>query len=262
MKGRNVQSVLLMFAPVLFAAGAAWAAPAQVKNLARVAATQPASQLFSRNPTLRDPIISPDGKYVAIVVHNAKTGDSGADWQLAVFELPDLKVVSRLDMSPQTLPSGVVWVSNTRLALNVAQDTGTLEAPSATGIVVAVDYNGQRKRTLYTPDSHGRSGIRGMMSLNMPLGFSSIDGVPDELNGHIYIAVTPFKNRGTRTSGSWMDGDSLLFDVDSVSGKARQIGKIERAGMGFVVHDDHAVLAFGQDDELNHVVFLNQGGDK
>ena len=217
---------------------------------------------FARHPTLQSPVISPDGKYLAVSVHNAKLDEDGADWQLAVFSLPDLKVVSRLNMAPQTLPLGVVWVSNTRLAMNVGRNTGTLEAPSSTGEVVALDYNGERKRTLYTPHPRGRSSIRSMMHLNMPLGFSRLEGVPDELNGHIYIAITPFKSRGTATSGSWMDGDSLLFDVNSVSGKAVEIGKIYRAGMDFVVHDGEARLAWGQNDTAENVVFVSEGKDK
>ncbi len=217
---------------------------------------------FARRATLQSPVISPDGKYLALSVHNEKMDEKGADWQLAVFRLPELKVVSRLNMAPRTQPLGVVWVSNTRLVMNVGRNTGTLEAPSATGEVVAVDYNGERKRTLYTPHSHGRSSIRSMMHLNMPLGYSSIEGLPDELDGHIFISVTPFKNRGTATSGSWKDGDSLLFDVDSVSGRAKEIGKIYRAGMSFVQHDGQARLAYGQDDELDHVVFIRSSDDK
>ncbi|HET8940743.1 MAG TPA: prolyl oligopeptidase family serine peptidase, partial [Rudaea sp.] len=52
------------------------------------------------------------------------------------------------------------------------------------------------------------------------------------------------------------------FDVDSVTGRATQIGKINRAGMSFVVHDNVARVAIGNDDEMNTVVFVSDGNGK
>jgi dipeptidyl aminopeptidase/acylaminoacyl peptidase len=230
---------------------------------AKVRAQVPAYEDFARHATLSSPAMSPDGKYLALSVHNEKLGEKGADYQMAVFSLPDLKVVSRLNMAPRTLPLQILWVSDTRLIISIGYDSGTLEAPQATGEVVAVDFDGGHKRTLYTPRSHGRSDIRAMVNaLSMPYGYSQIAGMPDKPDGHVYLAITPFESRGTRDVSSWLDRDSLLFDVDSMSGHATQIGKIDRAGMNFVVHDDMARVAYGEDDGMNSVVFISAGKDK
>src|SRR5690242_21959907 len=50
---------------------------------------------FVKHPTLTNPVISPDGKYLAVTI-NQNTNSTDASYQLAVLSLPDLKPVSRL----------------------------------------------------------------------------------------------------------------------------------------------------------------------
>src|SRR5690348_16809249 len=86
---------------------------------------------FVKHPTLTNPALSPDGKYLAVAV-SENTDSTDAKYQLAVLQLPNLKAVSRLDMAPRYVPADIHWVSNTRLIMALARETGTLEAPSGT----------------------------------------------------------------------------------------------------------------------------------
>src|SRR5699024_9626050 len=79
---------------------------------------------FARHPPITEPSISPDGKHLAVSVRH-----DNDRYQLAVLELPGLKPVSRLNMAPQTPPVNINWLSNSRLVMAVARETGSLNAP-------------------------------------------------------------------------------------------------------------------------------------
>lgn len=207
-----------------------------------VQAAKIAERDFARHAPISQPAISPDGKHLAVSVHN----DDGS-YQLGVLSLPDLKPVSRLNMAPRTVPVNITWVSDTRVALGLAEEDGTLEAPQGTGEVVAVDYDGSHKRVLYSWRVRDTKGTN-MNVLSMERGAGFIAGTPLQLNGHIYIQVSPFRTHAS--TGKRDSGRSLIYDVDSTTGRAVQMGEIGEAGMSFVLHNDVARFAYGsnQDD--------------
>jgi dipeptidyl aminopeptidase/acylaminoacyl peptidase len=193
---------------------------------------------FARRGDLSNPSISPDGQLLAVAVRiPGKDANSRSSYQLAVLHLPDLKPVSRLDMAPRNLPARIVWVSNQRLVVAVAFESAWLDVPQLTGEIVAVDYDGSHKATLYDLRSRGQS----LHSLDMPRGFASITGVPESRNGHVYLDINP-ESHGNYTV--YEAGSSMVYDVDSTNGKAVEIGRIDRGGMSFVVHNGAARYAY------------------
>lgn len=210
---------------------------------------------FARHPPITNPTISPDGKHLAVSVHN-----SNGRYQLAVLELPSLKPISRLRMSPHDLPTDITWVSNTRLVMEVARETGSLNAPQGIGDIIGVDFDGSHKRILYS--MHLRDKTRDHNVLSMPRGSSSIAGLPHQPNGHLYIAVYPFARHAS--FGSRDHGRSLLYDVDAASGASDLVGKINQPGMTFVLHDDIARYAYGSDqaDPYRIDVYYRAGKNK
>src|SRR6185437_5488097 len=205
---------------------------------AAVAAELPVSN-FVKHPTLTNPVISPDGKYLAVVV-NENTNSTDADFQLAVLQLPDLKPVSRLDMAPRYMPYDVHWVSNTRVIMGLANETGTLVAPSATGDIIAVDYDGSHKKSLYSWRHRGGT-FSGVNSLDIPLGWPSIAGIPHERNGHFYISLIQMP--GGSEGDTWQDGTTSLYNVDADSGHAARIAEIRHGDMQILQHDNVARIA-------------------
>src|SRR3569832_397354 len=148
---------------------------------------------FAKHPPLGPPVMSPNGEFIALSVHDTANGDDR--YQLAVLHLPDLKFVSRLDMTPKYLPIDITWVDDKRLVLSTAKEIGQLAAPVGTGDVIAVDFDGKNKRMLYSDSA--RSSISSMATLlKMPIGFATINGTPDVPNGHFYLTVNPSAERG------------------------------------------------------------------
>lgn len=222
----------------------------------------PSYEDFAKHPTLTNPSLSPDGKYLAVSVRNEKGGDS--NYQLAVLHLPDLKPASRLDMARFTLPSDIVWVSNTRLVVGLAEDIGGLEAPVLTGEIVAVDYDGSRKRTLYSPRvRYNTSGAidtsAAMKMMALPGGFAFIEGLPDARNGHFYMTLQPWNDRDNNAVEAYR---TLIYDVDASSGAMKEIGEIGVDGMEFVVHEGVARYAYGYDSSYRYVVYYRAGAEQ
>lgn len=219
-------------------------APAAVSAGKATSPTRLPADAFARFGTLSHPAISPDGKRLAVAIRDGKDSDGRDNFQLAVLHLPDLKPLSRLKMNPHDMPAQIVWVSNTRVIVAIAHESAWLDIPSMTGDIVAVDYDGSHKTSLYDLHKRGQS----LHSLDMDRGFAQLAGVPDPRNGHVYIELSPF-NRGNYTM--YDSPSSEVYDVDAGSGKATLIGKIDKGGMRFVMHHGVARFAYGMpaDDE-------------
>lgn len=213
---------------------------------------------FVKHTTLRNPVISPDGKYIAVVVDD-NTDSTDANYQLAVLRLPDLKPVSRLDMTARFMPYNVHWVSGTRLIMGLARETGTLVEPSATGDIIAVDYDGSHKKILYSSYEHRGGLFGGVNSLNIPQGFATVVGIPYQPNGHFFLDLNRVRMGGT-TANIWQNGKTDLYDVDAGSGYAVQIGEIDHGGMSLLPYNGVARIAAGQDTSMNTVAFHSTDG--
>ena len=195
---------------------------------------------FARHGELSNPSLSPDGKLLAVAVRSTDS-DNNDEYQLAVLHLPDLKPLSRLKMSPHNVPGQIVWVSNTRLVVALAYASAWLDVPQMTGEIVALDYDGSHKTTIYSLANRGKS----IHSQDMPKGSASIAGMPEPRNDHLYVDLRPFP------SGNYTmyDSDSsMVYDVDTSSGAAKLMGKIDKGDMKFVMHDGVARFAYGSPD--------------
>ncbi|HEX7370424.1 MAG TPA: prolyl oligopeptidase family serine peptidase [Rhodanobacteraceae bacterium] len=213
---------------------------------------------FVKHPTLTNPVISPDGKHLAVVL-NQNTDSTDGDYQLAVLSLPDLKPVSRLDMSTGFMPLNVHWVSDTRLIMGLAKATGTLVLPSATGTIIGVDYDGTHKRTLYSRDEQRGGLFGGVNSQDIPRGAASIAGRPHMPNGHFYLSLNRVRVGGS-VANFWENGTSSLYDVDASNGHAERIGEIDHGGFDLLEHAGVARIAAGEDTHGNTVAFSSTDG--
>jgi dipeptidyl aminopeptidase/acylaminoacyl peptidase len=239
LKGEFVMSIVvrrllaLAFAFASFAALAAPPAPLPIQD-------------FARRGELSNPSLSPDGQLLAVAVRSTDAeGDN--HYQLAVLHLPDLKPLSRLDMARRNVPGQVVWVSNTRLVVALAYESAWLDVPQMTGELVALDYDGTHKTTLYSLGDRGKS----IHSQDMPRGAASIAGLPEPRNGHLYVNLRPMP-RGSFTM--YDSHSSMVYDVDSGSGRAELMGKIDKGDMSFVMHDGVARFAYGSPDAGSTIV--------
>lgn len=214
---------------------------------------------FVRNPPLQDPVISPDGHDLAVVV--PESGDNtDARAAIGILRLPGLSPLSRLDMTPMLRPMQIVWVSNHRLVIALAQDSGTLEGPQLITRIIAVNDDGSGKRILYSlRDSVYASGhVENATLLNFSQGVPTIVGASPSLDGHLFLSVTQMP--AGSIAGLWGNGDSYLYDVYTGTGHATQIGAIAHAGMVLLPAGGVARIAVGQDPNMQAAVFTSTNG--
>lgn len=219
---------------------------------------------FVKHPPLTNPVLSPDGKHLAVVVGNTKDPEDAA-YFVSVLSLPDLKPIGQFGLAPRYVPVDVQWVDNTRLVMASARFTGTLEKPQRDGDILAVDIDGSHSRVLYTLQRGRREQVTGTMlggaSYNMvklPLGIATIANTPTQPNGHFYLNLQLFGANDNFTS--WDAAVSRVYDVDSRTGDATQIGAIAHGGMQFLVANNIARIAWGLDDVNHEVVFASTDG--
>ena len=225
-------------------------------DTAKPDSTGPSGADFSRHPSLGAPIISPDGQHIAVSVHVTEKGED--KYQLAVLHLPELTYTSRLDFADNYLPIDITWVDDKRLVMSTGEETGFSEAPSSTGDVLAVDFDGKNKRVLYSDRMRNSIGAQRNI-LKIPLGFGAISGKPDKPNSHFYLTVYP------GAEGGGMEGQAnktLIYDIDARSGNVTELAAINHDGYEFVVHDGVARYAYGGDNDLKDHVFYRASADQ
>jgi dipeptidyl aminopeptidase/acylaminoacyl peptidase len=242
MRKFRLQSLICLAGLLLLGAAAASAAEIPIKD-------------FIQRPTIQNPVLSPDGKYIAVVVSQTNN-DINTNFQLAVLHLPDLKPVSRLSMADRFVPVDVHWVSNTRLIMETAFATGTLVLPSATGDIIAVDYDGSHKKTLYSLRHRGGT-FGGVNSLAIPQGYPGIADIPHQRNGHFYLSLDRMRDV---TGDTWNGGSTSLYNVDATSGAAAKVGEIDHGGMEILQYNNVARIAVGANNQLDTVGFYSKDG--
>lgn len=196
-------------------------------------------ETFARHTSLSDPELSPDGKYIAVRMDENDTSSHA----LVVYKVDDMKdPVSMLRMPKFQIPLDITWVSPTRLVIAKGKEAGSLDKPTFYGELLATDYNGKHQDYLFGFDTLGtRSNTRGTDK-----GWGFIVGQPDKANGHFYMMVEPWDNRGHYS----------LYDVDATVNSRRLIGDIGVSGMNFMIGaDGQAHFAYGDNDGFDYVVY-------
>lgn len=196
----------------------------------------PPVEAFARFNKISDPKLAPDGKHMAVSYDRGEGNHS-----LAVFSLPDMALTAMLALPRYELPVQIVWVDDQRIVIAKGRKIGGLEEPQPTGEIIASDFDGKNQRYIYGYDQP--SPLRGL-----DRGFGSIEGVPDQRNGHFYLRSY---SRGTRRS--------TLYDVDARKVNARTVADIDRKYFDFVIDPQgEARYAYGRDDDNHYLLFSRE----
>lgn len=186
----------------------------------------PAAYFVSQD-TYRDPVLSPDGKHLAVTTTMPQW--SGPVPTLAIIRLKDNRIITAIKMGLFEVPGKHWWVSNTRLVVSKAIDHGDREAPRATGEVLTVNLDGSGQDYLY-----GR--LRGK---GADRGFGIVTGINPLLNGRFYLTEFNFE-----------DKNSALYEVDSVSNTRTELLSLPFPGLTMLLdHQERPRFATGYTDD-------------
>ena len=222
------------------------------------AAAPPAARDFARHAPISSPVLAPDGRHLAVALKTDDGSSEAIRHEIAIMELPSLKITARLGFAPYTLAGPMLWVSNNRLLVSEARESGSLDRPSLIGELVALDADGRNQRVIYSFLDRGKSVRSQMNILAMPYASPNIAGLPEPRNGHVFLSFSILPDNANGQSYDAMRTE--LYDVDTVTGKPDKITEIPVGEMSFLVHKGRALYAYGTDDQLDPIVYGRDAG--
>jgi len=191
---------------------------------------------FAKHMQYHDIELSPDGKYLAASISNAKGKRA-----VAIMERATNKVVGNLDWRGNEMPLNVTWVNDERIMVHVGMKRGARDRPFATGEVVAMNFDGSKKQMLFGFRKPRKSGgpTRGSMQLT-DLRYD------DPRN--ITIIRVPASRKGAHAE---------LHKLDVYTGKMKRLVKSPIKGGGLLA-DHNGVARFATGTIAKDGVNLSQ----
>lgn len=214
---------------------------------------------FVRPDEYSTPRLSPDGKHLALTVRIPR-GERMVP-TIVVYALPDMKQISANQLPIRQVPISYTWVSNTRLVVERGREIGALEAPQATGEVLAMDYDGKNQQYLYGWDMEKNSRHGDRYTDNEGWGY--VSGVPRPVNGRFYLTTHTYKD------------DSMLYDANATNGSRKLLASIVNPTLSYIIQRDgtprfatgtnpvkNEHILYRRDDKDNKWHVVDAGPDK
>lgn len=196
---------------------------------------------FIEKDQYSNPVLSPDGKYIAITVR-IPSGERFVP-VVTIYTLPELKIASAIRMPAQQVPVDYTWISKTRLAVVKGLEKGPADRPVTAGEVLATDVDGGNQDYLFgfSTFNSSRSGAR----YGYDYASGTVSGVPNELNSHFFL-----------TSNPWREKHSMLYDIDSTRAIRKLLADLPEADLSFVQqHDGKPRFGFGLSENTHPTLY-------
>lgn len=195
------------------AAGSAAAAAVQA-----AAAVIPARH-FARFETYSDLQLSPDGQHLAATARSVD-----GKYVLFILKPSQLKVVSSLRFGDDSVVGGVDWVSNSRVIVSLAEQSGSADAPAFTGELFGMNVDGSGKEYLFGYRGSGPSGTRIKAGNEAVYGFARFMGsLPQQPDEALVMMTTATQSTA---DGLYFDQSyTPLYRMNVYSGKLKELAK-------------------------------------
>lgn len=151
--------------------------------------------VFAAHPEYEEIKLSPSGKYLAATFFNP---EDVTESRLVVLDITDLNITAVAHVRGNEFISNFFWANDERLVGQVAKKVGWQDEPFLTGDMVAMNWDGKKKRWIF-----GQRKTGGGRSVN---GASVISLLPDEKR-KILIASNNYASRG----GSFTE--AIVLDI-------------------------------------------------
>ncbi len=195
--------------------------PTHLSLIAALAlAAGPKPESFSIPPGVEAMKLSPDGRFLALVVPQ-----SDYESRLLVLDAASLKAVGGLNSSPMHQVGDFWWVSDERLLIAEARKYGGLDEPLLTGRLMAVDADGKRVAMIYGANGEQSVGTR-MKTRADDNGFATlVDPLIDDPKRAV-VAIWPPVQDVPYTE---------VYSIDVRNGSRRKLAKAPLANAEFML---------------------------
>ena len=216
----------------------AWSAVLLITAVAARAAVP--LEEFTKLPLYNSIKLSPTGDYLAATVRN----DNGES-SLVVLDVETGNITAIAEGYRDDFINDFIWANDERLVAWMGTKYGTLDAPSATHNIAAIDWDGKRKEWLF-----GRAKSNTIAMDRTYRAATLLHKLPDD-EKHILIAVNDYSN----ANSSYTE----VLKLNIYSGRTSRVTTAPARGASIVVDNDGAVrIAISIDPDKDNAVVVHE----
>lgn len=175
---------------------------------------------FTRLPSSRDALISPDGKHLSVVVRR-----NGEDI-LAILDRETRKPTGSFRVSGRGMAVGdVTWVNNERVVYSVTESYSWNKRRFSNGELIGVNVDGKKHKLIFGYRS-GESTLNTKIKKNEANnGNQEIIDLLEDDDKHILIAFYPWRLMGNMWVNN-SDAHTLIYKLNVYTGKTKKVDSL------------------------------------
>ncbi len=195
---------------------------------------------FTKLPLYGDLKISPTGEYLAATVRN----DDG-QMSLMIMRTDGSEITANIRGFRRDFINSFFWANDERIVATLGRQFGSLDAPSATHEIVAVNWDGKRKEWLF-----GR-GKEPSVTFDRTYKVANLLDRLDDDSKNILVAVNDY----ARPNSTFTD----VYKLNIYSGRMSKVTRAPTRGAQIVADNDGVVrLAISADPDNKNATVIHQ----
>ena len=199
---------------------------------------------FTKLPLYNDLKISPTGEFLAATVR-----DDDGEASLLIMRTDGSEITARVSGFRNYFIGNFFWANDERIVASLGRQYGSLDAPSGTHEIVAVNWDGKRKEWLF-----GR-GKDANVSFDRTYKVASLLNQLDDDKKHILVGV----NNYAQANSSFTE----VYKLNIYSGRLSKVTRAPARGAQVVTDNDGAVrLAISNDPDNNNATVIHEHDGK
>lgn len=199
---------------------------------------------FTKQPLYNDLKISPTGEYLAATVR-----DDDGQASLLIMRTDGSEVTARVTGFRNYFIGDFFWANDERIVATLGRQYGSLDAPSGTHEIVAVNWDGKRKEWLF-----GRGAEPGV-TFDRTYKVASLLNRLDDDRSNILVAV----NNYAQANSTFTE----VYQLNIYSGKMSRVTRAPRRGAQVVTDNDGTVrLAVSVDPDNRNATVVHRHDGK
>lgn len=197
---------------------------------------------FSKDAAFSEVKISPDGKFLAVVINVEKKRSLG------IVDRAEFKIVNVVRFKDDYEVGEYHWVNDERLVIKMVKPDRWSKEPKYYGELFAVNWNGKKGSIIYGYSAAEWQTGSNIKARQATQGWAEIVDILHEDKRKILISSTPWGSDGNIVPE--------LLSLDVYSGKTRKVAHAPAPHSNFLTNiDGELVLAFSTDSTNKRVVY-------
>ena len=199
---------------------------------------------FTKLPLYNDLKISPTGEYLAATVR-----DDNGEASLLIMRADGSEVTARVSGFRDYFIGNFFWANDERIVASLGRQYGSLDAPSGTQEIVAVNWDGKRREWLF-----GRGKNPGV-TFDRTYKIANLLNRLDDDKKNILVAV----NNYAQANSTFTE----VFKLNIYSGRLSKVTRAPARGARMVADNAGVVrLAISEDSDNKNATVIHQREDK